>query len=482
VKTLARRALLLGGGGLGLGAAALPFVRLLRRSREQEAGLPPPLRFIGVYHPHGVAAELFTMRAGDTETRFDLRYPDSPLAPFDDPARYGRSFKDKLVVIEGIDVLSDTNAHNSAGTILTGSRIVGGDGGLPWNSSLDQFLAVERGLGDATPVPSVALAVGSKQLSARETLSFGTGGVPISKLIDPAVAFDYLFARAVVGASPAAQARAAHQRRLGKSLIDFARGDLQRLRGRVGPFELQKLDQHLDALRAFERKTEAVSLPKGCALPPRPGAFPRLERHNGGEPYFDAITDLLIDLLALAMSCDVTRFGTLVMNDLSYAGNPLGLPADNHGAMAHTYSAGPLGSGGRPVGPGDPATWRLLARFNRYAYGKVARLLQRLHEYGIIDSTLVYASSDMGNPAAHSTRNVPTVLAGGLDGKLRMGRRLRYRTDCPLGTRCDGTSSAYQTVPNNWLLVSIAQAFGVELASYGIQAEAQYAGGTLPQL
>ena len=76
--------------------------------------MPPPQRFIGVYHPHGVAAELFTMRDGETETTFDLSHPDCPLQPFDDPATYGRSFKDKIVVIEGVDLLSDTNAHNSA--------------------------------------------------------------------------------------------------------------------------------------------------------------------------------------------------------------------------------------------------------------------------------------------------------------------------------------------------------------------------------
>jgi len=466
--------------GLGAGAAALPFVRLVASSRASEAGLPPPLRFIGVYHPHGIAAELFARREGETETSFALDYPDSPLQPFDDAATYGRSFKDNIIVVEGVDVLSDTNAHNSAGTILTGSRIVGGDGGLPWNSSLDQFLAVENRLGDATLVPSIALAVGSKQLSARETLSFAQGGVPVSKIIDPAVAFDFLFRRAVVGADPAAQARAERAQRLGKSLIDFARGDIQRLRARVGPFEVQKLDQHLAALRALEKKRDVLSLPSGCTLPVRPAAFPRLERHNGGEPYFDAITDLHIDLLALAMGCDITRFGTLVMNDLSYAGNPLGLPEDNHGAMAHVYSASAIGSSGHPVGAGDPATWKLLARFNRYAYGKVARLLQRLGEYGILDSTLVYASSDMGNPATHSTRNVPTVLAGGLNGKIRMGRRIQYRSDCPLGTWCDPDGSDYQTVPNNWLLVSIAQAFGVDVVSYGIQAEAQYSTGTLP--
>ncbi len=183
------------------------------------------------------------------------------------------------------------------------------------------------------------------------------------------------------------------------------------------------------------------------------------------------------------MSCDITRFGTLVMNDLSYAGNPLGLPEDNHGAMAHTYSASALGSSGHPVGrrrSGDLEAPRQIQSLRRTA--RSLACCSASTTYGILDSTLVYASSDMGNPATHSTRNVPTVLAGGLNGKIRMGRRIRYRTDCPLGTWCDPKGSDYQTVPNNWLLVSIAQAFGVDLVSYGIQAEAQYSNGTLPGL
>ena len=89
----------------------------------------------------------------------------------------------------------------------------------------------------------------------------------------------------------------------------------------------------------------------------------------------------------------------------------------------------------------------------------------------------------MGNPATHSTRNVPTVLAGGANGKIRMGRRLKYRTDCPLGTWCDDQGPDYETVSNNRVLVSIAQAFGLdEVVGYGTQAEAQYATGTLPNL
>jgi hypothetical protein len=464
---------------VGAGLAALPFFRVVQDAHAHSIGEALPQRFIGVYHPHGVAAELFTMRRGDSETTFDLGYADSPLQPFDDAATYGRSFKDKIIVIEGIDLLSSTNGHESAATILTGSEITDE---LPQNSSLDQFLAVEKGLGGATPVTSVALAVGSSELKARETLSFGAGGIPISKIIDPVVAFDYLFRNAVVGVDPAAQAQAERQRRLGQSLIDFVNGDVKRLRTRVAPLEQQKLDQHLEALRELEKKLQAVPGRAGCPLPSRPSPFPALVRNNGGEPYFDAITDVHIDLLALAMECDITRFATLVTSDLSYAGNPLGLPEDNHGGVAHTYAASPLGHGGRPVGDGKPETWKPLAKLNRYSYGKVARLMQRLDEAGILDSTLIYASSDMGNPAAHSTRNVPTVLAGGINGKLRMGRRIKYRTDCPLGENCSTHSPEYRTVPNNWLLVSIARAFGVPVWSFGRQFDNTKSTGELAEL
>jgi hypothetical protein len=221
-----------------------------------------------------------------------------------------------------------------------------------------------------------------------------------------------------------------------------------------------------------------------CTVQGRPdaAAFPKLKQYNGGEPYFDAITDAHIDVLAQAVACDLTRFATLYMNDLSYEGNPLGLPTDNHGSVAHTYNASPVGNNGRP-GDGDPASWLPLAKFNKYAYGKVARLMQKLDEYGALDSTLIYVTSDMGNPALHSTRNVPTVLAGGANGKFRMGRRLKVKPDCPVDSPwCGETDANFTPVTNSKLLVSIAQAFGVDVNEFGTQADPALITGALTEL
>jgi len=472
-KSATRRSFL---RAVGAGLATLPFYNMLEHAYAESAGgETPPLKFLGVYQPHGICAEYFALRDGETSTRFDLTYEHCSLRAFDDPKKFGKSFKDQIVVIEGLDLLSNGNAHDSAGTILTGSTI---SEGRPASLSLDQFLAVEHGLGDATPVTSVALAVGDPELTSGFGLSFGPGGHPLSKIIDPSETFDALFRGLVVGDDPAARREAERQRRRGKSVLDFVRGDVNRLRTRLAPEEQTKLDQHLYSLRELEKQVAGVpGKTLSCGKLKAPPTFAKVGRRDGGAVHFDAITDLQIDLLAQAVACDVTRFGTLFMADLPYNGNPLGLPADNHGAVAHVYAGRGPGTAGRP------ATWLPLAKLNAYHFGKVARLMSRLDQLGALASTLIYVSSDMGDPAQHSTRNVPTLLAGGSNGKFKLGRRLRMPGDCPAkNPLCSSGGSEDARVPNNKLLVSIAQAFGVHTNSFGAQADPKHTEGTLPGL
>jgi len=475
-RSATRRAFL---RAMGAGAATLPFYRLLEDSVARAAGEILPLRFISVYHPHGIAAELFAMRAGDSESNFNITYSANnaqcALQPFDDAATYGKSFKSKILVLEGVDLMSNANGHDSAGTILTGSPI---EGGKPKNSSLDQYLAVERKLGASTRVTSLALGVGTDSTQAGMTLSYGPGGAPLPKIIDPQVAWDTLFKGYMAGSDPAMQAAETRRRAMGKSICDFVKGDVNRLYPRLAAPEQQKLDQHLDSLRDLEKQfADTLPPPTGavCAAPARPTNPPALKQYNGGEPYFDAITNMFIDLIAQAFACDITRFVTFFMGDLSYASNPLALPADNHAGIAHTYNGSSIGSDGHPNTPGDPATWAPLAKFNRYSYGKIARLLQKLDAANVLDNVLLYASSDMGNPSLHSTRNVPTVLAGGVNGKFRMGRRLRMAADCSTNLWCSPKDAEFKASTNNHLLVSIAQAFGLsDVNSFGTQPNAAW--------
>ena len=137
------------------------------------AGEPPPaprpLRFVGVYTPHGRAHELWQPRPG-----FDISYDEAILAPFDDPKGYGQSFRERLLVLDGIDLRAGidvgTVGHDGARVILTGS---GADGK---NASINQFLAVDKGLGADTPHTSVVLGVGNDSSDVGANVSWARGG------------------------------------------------------------------------------------------------------------------------------------------------------------------------------------------------------------------------------------------------------------------------------------------------------------------
>lgn len=429
---------------LGVCAAATPG--LCKYAFAEPSPARPPLRFVGVFMPHGVVAEYFRPGPG-----FALSAEKCLLAPFDDAGRFGRSYRDSIIPIEGLDLTAGietgTVGHDASRVILTGS------GARGRNPSLDQYLAVECGLGAETPVTSLVLGVGSDDTGLGYNLSYGKGGVPVPKLIDPAVVFDELFGKVLTGE----ERRALEWRRLiGKSVLDVV-GEETRGLARVAPVsERHKLEAHQAALREVEKRL--LPPERQCPSPerPDPARFPALRASGGGEPYFEVITALHCDLITRAFGCDLTRFVTLYLGDLTRSPLPLGLPSDIHLDVAHRYEPR------RDGRPGNPASWDALAIQNRHTYGQVAGLMQRLDAAGVLADAVILAQGDMGDTAAHSSRNVPTVLAGGCGGHFAMGRYLDVRTNKPAG----------QTVPNNRLLVSLAQAFGVPVTRFGFSQNA----------
>jgi hypothetical protein len=451
-------------------AAALGTAGLLAESRARgDAPAPPshgdkrPLRFVAVYTPHGRAHELWRPRDG-----FDLRFQDSILRPFDDPGdpvARGRSWRDKLLVVDGVDltagILVGTTGHDGARVILTGSGADGKD------ASLDQFLAVDRSLGADTVHTSIVLGVGEAQTAIGQCISYGAGGTPLPKWIDPAQTFAELFGDALAGGR---RDEIDRRRAVGKSVLDANRADLRRLAARLPPSERTKVEQHQSALRDIEKRLDGSA--HACTPPvaAERTRFARVGTYDGGAPMLDAITDLQIDLLARAFACDLTRFATLVLGDLSRTHLFPELPDDVHSDVAHRYDASSESSHDRR--PGSPDSWHALAIQNRYSYSKVARLLARLDEAGVLDDTIVLTSGDMGDPARHSSRNVPTLLAGGCGGHFRLGRYLDVRRD----------RETWEGVPNNRVLVSIAQAFGVESDRFGQCVDTHVVTGALPEL
>lgn len=437
------------GGLLGAGLAPL-LTRIAAPALAQAAPSETPARarrFVGIYAPHGVARELWVPGPG-----FDLRYPDCSLWPFDDAAAHGKSFREHVTIIEGLDLSAGIEAgtvgHEGARVMLTGSAADGD------NPSIDQFLAVERGLGSSTPYSGLVLGVGTDATDIGSNISYQRGGRPVPKRIDPSEVYDSVFGAMILPRDPEAAAKVRARRALAKSSLDFVMGQISTLRAQLPAEAALALDQHLTAQRELERRL--AHLETSCPAPDAPARFPTVRASSGGARFFDAITDLMIDLLAQAFACDLTRFATLFLGDLSRTHLVDGMPDDIHFDVSHRYR-GRFGAE-----PGRPETWLPLARQNRYSYSKVARLMQRLDERGLLGETVIYASSDMGDPSRHSSRAVPTLVAG---GGLRGGRHL--------------VSSGRAAGANNHLLVSICRAFGVAVDSFGQARDPEITTGPL---
>ena len=208
------------------------------------------------------------------------------------------------------------------------------------------------------------------------------------------------------------------------------------LKKNVSKADQARLDQHLTLVREMENRLTA--LPAGsCQSPTDPGTID-FER----EAAIPTVAQLQIDLLTLAIRCDLTRIATVMFSD---AMNHISMPHLNITADIHNLTH---------YGDGDPARAQVGTR-DTWQAGVLAGLLQSLDSIQeqdgskALEHTLVFWGSDVSRGNVHAHDNMPFMLAGGGAG-FRMGRFPKW-------------IGAYHTD----LLVSILNGFGGSFTTYG---------------
>ena len=149
---------------------------------------------------------------------------------------------------------------------------------------------------------------------------------------------------------------------------------------------------------------------------------------------FDEHIKLQFDLLALAFQADITRVGTLLF------------ARDLTGRTYPESEAPTIGFHGGSHHGEDPKSIDELSKINQYHVKMLAHLIDKLAntrdgDGTLLDHSLVLYGSNMGNSNQHVHYDVPHVLIGGLNGKLKGGRHLAYPT---------------KTVPTGNLLIELA--------------------------
>lgn len=430
---LSRRQVLRGAGGIVVG---LPFLEALA-PRVAHAQSMPQKRFIGIYHPNGVLMSDWFPSGGETD--FTLGPVHQSLAPW----------KSKLLFTKGIDMQVAVSGpgeqhQRGIGAFLTGARLdtgtfMGNDGsqaGYALGPSIDQTLVGM--IGQGTQVPSLQLGVHALLPNVAGVVSYRGSTQPLLPQNDPRLTFQTLFTG--TGVPPTEMEKLRVRRR---SVLDAVQTQLAALKKHVSKSDQSRLDQHLSLVREMENRLTALP-PGTCQSPTNPGMvdFQR-------EAEIPNVASLQMDLLTLALRCDLTRVATVMFSD-----------AMNHVAMPHLNITADIHN---LTHARDPQ----VAVRDTWQAGVLAKLLQELESIQemdgtkVLDHTLVLWGSDVSKGDEHSHVDMPFVLAGGGAG-FRMGRFPTW-------------SRAY----HNDLLVSIVNGFGGSLTTYG---EPTYCRGPLANL
>jgi hypothetical protein len=435
---LSRRTILRGAGGA---AVALPFLEAMEPRRAAAA---PVKRFVFFFFSNGISRD--TWAPTGTDTSFTLPFGLEPLKPL----------QSKLVVFQGVNMetarKNPGNGHNVGMTnLLTARRFLKEKdtqfGAIGWgaDATIDQVIAGK--VGQSTKFASLQFGVQtfkSYGANAYSYISYAGPQKPVPNEDDPVKMWNRIFSG--VGATPASQEERLAKR---KSVLDYVSEDFRQLNTRLGGADRAKLESHLNAVREIERRlTFTAQAGPACKRPTVTNPAGGINT-NGNYP---AIGKLQMDLLTMALACDLTRVATLQWSSgQSGTQHPWAMMPSGHHGVSHLTDEGSI------------AQLKRVQNWYMQQLYYLAKSMDDIKEAGgtsILDSTALLSCSEVAVGNTHTFLDMPFVLLGSCGGAIKTNRYLRY------------TNAAH-----NDLYVSMMNAMGIAATSFG---ETGFGRGPLP--
>jgi BMFP domain-containing protein YqiC len=295
--------------------------------------------------------------------------------------------------------------------------------------SLDQLVA-ER-VGNLTRFPSLTLAVnGGRGLSWTRT------GVAIPPEGQASGVFKQLFLQG----TPDEIERQIRDLDTGRSILDVVSEQARDLRRNVGARDRTRLDQYYSSVRDLEHRLQES---RGWANKPKPTvkASPPIDPASPAQ--YMAKVQVMYDLARLAFETDSTRAITLMLNSV-------GTPVVQIAGATITDSYHNLSHHG--MAEEKLTQLKAIDEWHMKLLADLFKGLKSAREDGeaLLDRTMVLYGSNLGDANAHSTTNLPTLIAG---GGFRHGQHLAF------------DRGRNYPLPN--LFVSMLQRMGIEEAGFG---------------
>ena len=319
---------------------------------------------------------------------------------------------------------SGRQPHNSEITWLTAARRPGLDG-FRNTISLDQVAA--NHLGYTTRYPSIVLGTASAQ-----SQSYTRSGAMVPAETSPAKLFEQLFLQG----TPEEVEREAQSLNDGGSILDRLKSETSALRRRVSASDQQKLDAYFDAVRTAEQELGEVKAWQQRTKPTVDQARP---------DDVDDVADLIgrikamFYMIPLILETDSSRVVSVMIHDHGAIPQVQGVSVDHHNLSHHGQDDAKIGQ---------------LKRIETEIVEALGGLLNELaarndSDGNLLDSTTVLFGSNLGNANAHTSHDLPVLLAGG--GYQHGGHIVHEGENAPL---CN-------------LFVTLLQTMGVETYVFG---------------
>jgi hypothetical protein len=313
-------------------------------------------------------------------------------------------FRSDFTVVSGLAHagMSPGFAHQASASFLTGIPGAGRPG-FHNAISLDQFAADH--IGGQTRFPSLALSAEGAGLSWTRT----------GALVPAATSPSRVFARLFLDGTPEEIRTQVGRLEDGRSILDDVRDEARRLSSGLGADDRSKLDEYITSVRELEQR---LARDEGwCRTPkPRVNVPPPRDIPNVADVIGRA--RLLFDLTHLALQTDSTRLITIMLAGTTFVPPIAGVSLGHHDLSHH----------GRD--PDKLAQLRIVELETMRALREFLAKLKETQEAGVslLDRTMVYLGSNLGDGSSHSVRNLPVLLAG---GGFRHGQHLHFDPDNP---------------------------------------------------
>ncbi|HEY8376891.1 MAG TPA: DUF1552 domain-containing protein [Nannocystis sp.] len=382
--TLSRRTFLRGALGSGPVVVGLPLLEAMlgRHGDALADGSPLPTRFLTWFFGNGVILPRFEPKA--TGPNYALSEELAPLSPV----------REYVTVVTGLQNRCEVLiTHHEGMTVFNGYTMVEIDGlfSKAGGPTIDQLIAAK--IGHHTPIASIHVGV-SRRVSVMDSgttmfaVSHKGPNEPQYPRYDPRAVWAELFGSFSSGAD---------DRPMRVSVLDAVRDDIARLRARLGTLDNQRLDAHLEGVAALEKKIMAA-LPQ-CTPPAEPDA---LDADEGGIEPITAINDVMSDLLVYAFSCDLTRVATCMFigGAAETVFSEIGQAVGHH---KNTHDAGAQDAVHAGVVYIMECFAALLTKF---------KAAVDVDGKNLLDTSIVFCSSDCSEGLTHSIARQPIILVG----------------------------------------------------------------------